>query len=79
MNIFGNYLKDEIACVADGFDVVGREREGPYISALSNWMEDGTIYDNREECQPGWGWIGISSILDILHSSYTLEFQAEIT
>lgn len=61
MNIFGNYLKDEITRVADGFDVGGRGREGPYISALNNWVENGTIYGNREECQPGWGWIGISS------------------
>lgn len=79
MNILGNSLQDEIACVADGFDVGGREREGPYISALSNWVEDGTIYVNREDCQSGWGWIGISSILDILHLSYTLEFQVVIT
>lgn len=50
---FEKYLKNEIACVADGFDVGGRVREGPYISALSNWVEDGTIYGNREECQPG--------------------------
>lgn len=35
---FEKYLKDEISCVADGFDVGGRVREGPYISALSNWV-----------------------------------------
>lgn len=62
VNGLGNYLKDEIACVADGCDGGGRKKEGPYTSALSNWVQGGTIYGNREECQPGWGRIGISSI-----------------
>lgn len=65
-----------MTCVTDGFDLGVREREGPYISALSNWVEDGTIYYNREDCQPERGWIVIkSSILGVLHLSCTLEFQ----
>lgn len=55
-DILGNDLKDiNNICVTDGFDLGVREREGPWISALSNLLEDGTIYYIREDCQPGWG------------------------
>lgn len=39
--------------MADGVDVGVRDREGPGISGLSNWVEDGTTH-RRGRLPAGW-------------------------
>lgn len=51
--LLGNSLRDVANTCTDGFDVGVGRREAPEISALRNWVEDGTIYYDREDCQLG--------------------------
>lgn len=52
--------------MADGVDVGVRDREGPGISGLSNWVEDGTTH-TRGKAASWVGWTGaVSSAADAL-------------